>query len=83
MVTSDSPTLGHVLDRQRIEQLGNQPVPGVRQWGLDASLFKAVPVTERLVPRANPSSIGGDGILGTFTSGQGARELQLTLRVTW
>ena len=31
----------------------------------------------------NPNSIGGDGILKTQESGQPARELQLTLRLTW
>jgi hypothetical protein len=49
-----------------------QYFPGVRQWGLDASLFKAIPINERLVMRinadffnilnrpGNPNSIGGD-----------------------
>ncbi|MEK7407495.1 MAG: hypothetical protein AAB225_20650, partial [Acidobacteriota bacterium] len=72
-----------------------QYLPGVRQWGLDASLFKTIPITERMNVRfnadffnvlnmpGNPNSIGGDGILSTRTSGQGARELQLTLRVSW
>jgi len=31
----------------------------------------------------NPNSIGGDGVLSTFNSGQGARETQVTLRLTW
>lgn len=72
-----------------------QYLPGVRQWGLDASLFKTVPISERVRLRfnadffnvlnmpGNPNSIGGDGILSTRTSGQGARELQLTLRIDW
>ncbi|MEK7405598.1 MAG: hypothetical protein AAB225_10870 [Acidobacteriota bacterium] len=30
-----------------------------------------------------PGRAAPDGILGTRTSGQGARELQLTLRVSW
>ncbi len=68
---------------------------GVREWGLDASLFKMIPITERVQVRfnadffnvlnhpGNPNSIGGDGILKTQESGQPARELQLTLRLTW
>jgi hypothetical protein len=72
-----------------------QYFPGVRQWGLDASLFKTIPITERFMLRlnadffnvlnapGNPNSITGDGILSTVTSGQSARELQLTLRLSW
>jgi hypothetical protein len=72
-----------------------QYFPSVRSWGLDASLFKTVPITERVNLRfnadffnvlnnpGNPSGIGGDGLLSTFSSGQAARELQLTLRLTW
>ncbi|MEK7406452.1 MAG: hypothetical protein AAB225_15225, partial [Acidobacteriota bacterium] len=73
----------------------NQYLPGVRQWGLDASLFKAIPIRERVVLRlnadffnvlnmpGNPNSVSGAGILSTRESGQSARELQLTLRLTW
>ncbi|MEK7403493.1 MAG: hypothetical protein AAB225_00150, partial [Acidobacteriota bacterium] len=72
-----------------------QYLPGVRQWGLDASLFKTVPINERLRLRlnadffnvlnkpGNPNDIAGSGILNTRSSGQAARELQLTLRLTW
>jgi hypothetical protein len=73
----------------------NQFLPGIRQWGLDASLFKFVNLTERVVLRVNvdmfnvlnhpnnPNSIGGDGILSTRNSGSGARTTQLTLRLQW
>jgi hypothetical protein len=73
----------------------NQFLPGVLQWGLDASLFKRVAITERVFVRVNfdffnvlnrpnnPNSIGGDGVLQTRNSGSGARQLQFTLRVTW
>ena len=73
----------------------NQYVPGVRQWGLDASLFKNVRFGERLNVRlnadffnvlnapGNPNSIGGDGFLATRTSGNSARTLQLGARITW
>ncbi len=32
---------------------------------------------------ANPNSVGGDGILSKQSSGNSARELQLTLRLIW
>jgi len=72
-----------------------QYMRSVNTWGLDASLFKRIPITERVNLRFNadffnvlnrpgtPSGIGGNGILSTFTSGQSARELQLTLRLAW
>jgi hypothetical protein len=73
----------------------NQFLPGVRQWGMDASLFKFIRLRERVVLRFNidmfnvfnhpnnPNSIGGDGILLTRTSGSAARTTQLTLRLEW
>ncbi len=73
----------------------NQYLPGPRQWGMDASLFKFVNITERLVARVNidvfnvfnhpnnPNSIGSDGILATRNSGSAARTTQLTLRLQW
>ncbi len=71
-----------------------QYLPSVRQWNLDASLFKNVSFNERLNLRlgadffnvfnhpGNPSGIGG-GILQTRNSGSGARTLQLNARITW
>jgi hypothetical protein len=73
----------------------NQYLPGARQWGMDASLFKFVNLTEKVVLRFNidvfnvfnhpndPNSIGGDGLLSTRNSGSGARTTQLTLRLQW
>jgi hypothetical protein len=73
----------------------NQSLPGVRRWGMDASLFKSIPITESVRVRfnadffnvfnapGNPNSIGSDGILSTRTSGTGSRELQLSLRLMW
>jgi len=72
-----------------------QYMPGVRQWGVDASLFKSVAINETVRLRinadffnvlnvpGNPNSIGSDGILSTRASGQNSRELQLTLRLSW
>jgi len=53
----------------------NQYMPGIRQWVLDASLFKTITFRERLNIRfnadffnvlnhpGNPNSVGGDGVL--------------------
>jgi len=73
----------------------NQYMPGVRQWGLDASLFKNIPVGERFAVRfnadffnvlnapGNPNTIGENGFLNTRNSGNSPRTLQLTLRLSW
>jgi hypothetical protein len=75
--------------------LRNQFAPGVRQWNVDASLFKAIPFKERYMVRfnadffnvfnhpGNPNSIGSNGVLSTVSSGQAPRVLQLTLRLSW
>jgi hypothetical protein len=79
----------------RLPMWRNQRMPGVRQWGLDASLFKTIPIVERFNLRFNadffnvlnrpgtPNSIGSNGVLSTRNSAQSARELQLTLRLSW
>jgi hypothetical protein len=73
----------------------NQFVPGPRGWGLDGSLFKTVRITERVAARFNadffnvlnmpglsqPNS--GSGIISLQNSANEARQLQLTLRVSW
>ena len=73
----------------------NQRIPSVLQWGLDASIFKTVPISERVNIRfnadffnvlnhpGNPNSVGADGFLNTQSSGQSPRTLQLTLRLIW
>jgi len=69
--------------------------PGVRQWGVDASLYKSVRVRERMTVRFNadffnvfnhpnnPTGISGEGLLMTQNSGSAARVLQLSLRLSW
>jgi hypothetical protein len=78
-----------------LQPLRNQFLPSVRQWNLDASLFKAIPITERFQARlnvdffnvlnhpGNPNSVASTGILSTQSSGTSPRQLQLTLRLTW
>ncbi len=73
----------------------NQFLPGPRSWGLDASLFKNIRINERFTLRFNadffnvlnmpglsqPSSL--TGIVSLQNSAQDARQLQLTLRLSW
>ena len=68
---------------------------GVRQWGLDASLYKNIPIRERLAVRFNadffnlfnhpnnPTGVSSEGLLATQNSGSSARVMQLSLRLTW
>jgi hypothetical protein len=75
--------------------LRQQYIPSILQWGLDASIFKTIPITERFRARinadffnvlnhpGNPNSVGSTGILATRNSGNGPRTLQLTIRLTW
>jgi len=78
-----------------LDPLRQQYYPSTRQWGLDASAFKSVPITESMNVRftadffnvfnhpGNPSSVASTGFLSTRNSGSGARTLQLSLRLTW
>ncbi|MGH9719436.1 MAG: carboxypeptidase regulatory-like domain-containing protein [Bryobacteraceae bacterium] len=73
----------------------NQPVPGPWSQSLDASVFKNTRITERVSARFNadffnvlnmpglnqPDSTSG--ILSLRNSANSARQLQLTLRITW
>ena len=73
----------------------NQYLPSVRQWNLDASLVKNMPIRERVNMRfaadffnvfnhpGNPNSVGGDGFLNCRASGSTPRVLQLSLRLEW
>jgi hypothetical protein len=73
----------------------NQFIPGPRSWGLDASLFKNTRITERFVLRFNADFFNilnmpglgqpdaNSGILSLQNSANEARQLQLTMRLTW
>jgi hypothetical protein len=73
----------------------NQWVPGVLQWGQDASLFKVVSIRERYKLRinadffnvfnhpGNPNSVASDGMETTRSSGNSPRTLQLSLRLAF
>ena len=76
--------------------LRQQYLPGIWQWGLDASMFKNVSIKERLHFRlqadffnvlnhpGNPNSfIGATGILNVQSSGNGPRTIQLSGRLSW
>jgi hypothetical protein len=75
--------------------LRQQYLLGPRQWSLDASLYKNIPIRERLTVRFNadffnvlnhpnnPSNVSGEGLLLTQNSGSGARVTQLSLRLSW
>ncbi len=73
----------------------NQWVPGVRQWSQDASLFKVMPIKERVNLRfnadffnvfnhpGNVNSVTADGMQATRSSGNSPRTLQLSLRLSF
>jgi hypothetical protein len=78
-----------------LDPFRQQYFPSTRQWGFDASAFKTVSITERVTVRVNadffnvfnhpgnPTGVGNTGILSVRNSGSGARQMQLTLRLTW
>ena len=94
-VTLKNGTVQRTTYNDNLHPWRQQYLPGVRQWNLDASLFKSLPITERVRLRfnadffnvlnmpGNPNAIGSDGLLRTQTSGKAARELQLSLRLSW
>jgi len=74
----------------------NQYLSGLFNWGLNTSLFKVIPVNERVFFRLNidffnvlnmpgiPKTPDPDsGIIDASFSGNGARALQFALRLTW
>ena len=72
----------------------NQVVPGPWLTNLTASVYKLIPITERVSLRINLDAFnvlnqpglplpGGDGIISLRTSAQAARTMQYTARLTW
>ncbi len=78
-----------------LHPLINQYFLGPMQWNMAASLFKTVPISERMFLRVNvdflnnvfnmPGTLlpGNDGIILNRSSANAPRVLQLTMRVTW
>lgn len=76
--------------------LRNQYLPSIRQWSLDASIFKTIAIAEGFRLRfqadffnvlnhpGNPNSVSSEtGVLSVQSSGNSPRTLQLSLRLTW
>ena len=73
----------------------NQAVPGPWISSMNASLYKTIPITERVNLRFNldafnvfnqpglPMPNGSTGLIDLRSSGQGARVMQYSLRLTW
>ncbi len=79
-----------------LNPLRNQYIPGPWSWPtIDCSLFKVIPISERLFLRLNmdffnafnmpgtPNANANTGIVSLQTSANAPRELQWTLRLTW
>ncbi|MBM3793827.1 MAG: hypothetical protein FJW31_07115 [Acidobacteria bacterium] len=78
-----------------LHPLQNQFVLGPMLWNMQASLFKSIPITERVTLRANVDFLnnvfnmpgtnlpGGDGVITNRTSANSPRVLQLTMRLSW
>jgi hypothetical protein len=60
-----------------------QYMPNNRRWGLDASVLLNADFFNVLNHPAHTTSVGSNGIKDRKNSGQSAREVQLTLRLTW
>ncbi|MEK7406397.1 MAG: hypothetical protein AAB225_14950, partial [Acidobacteriota bacterium] len=88
-------TLQRVSMDNNLHPWRNQFRPGPWSFGLDASIFKAVRVTERVEIRFNadffnvlnnpgtPQPSSTSGIISLQNSANSPRELQLTLRLAW
>ncbi|MEP6716767.1 MAG: hypothetical protein ABJC09_14445, partial [Terriglobia bacterium] len=72
----------------------NQVMPGPWLTNLTASVYKLIPITERVSMRINLDAFNvlnhpglplpnGEGIISLRTSAQGARTMQYTMRLTW
>lgn len=82
-------------DNTNLHRWINQNLLGPWNWGLFASLFKVIPIGERVRVRFNadffsvlnnpgtPAPDGGRGLVSVRTSANSPRKLQLTLRLIW
>jgi hypothetical protein len=89
--------LQRVVYNDNLNPLRNQYFPGPREWNLDASLFKTIPIKERFNLRINldafnvlnhpgnayANAIGATGVFSTTGSWDSPRTLQITGRLTW
>ncbi len=79
-----------------LHPLQNQFVLGLMQWNMQASIFKSVPITEKITARFNidfldnvfnmPATTqpgGGDGVITNRFSANSPRVMQLTMRLSW
>jgi hypothetical protein len=93
MTLNDGSTVTATKDTN-LNPLRNQFVGGPWTFSLDASVFKNIPVTERVVVRFTADAFnvlnapglvqpGPDGIASKQTSANTPRQLQLSLRLTW
>lgn len=88
-------TLQRVALNDNLHPWRNQFRPGPWSFGMDASVFKTVRITERVLLRFNADFFGvlnnpgtpqpnnSTGIISMQNSANSPRELQLTLRLTW
>jgi hypothetical protein len=88
-------TVQRVTFNDNLHPWRNQFFKAPNQWGLDASLFKFVKLTEKVTMRFNvdmfnvlnhpndPIIVDPTGVLTTRNSGVSARVMQLTARLTW
>lgn len=87
-------TLQRIALNNNLHPWRNQFLAGPLSMGLDGSVFKAVRLREAAMLRFNADFFnvlnmpgtpqpGSEGIINMRNSAQGARQLQLTLRLTW
>ncbi|MFB3828128.1 MAG: carboxypeptidase regulatory-like domain-containing protein [Bryobacteraceae bacterium] len=93
-LTLKNGTVQRITYNDNLPAWRNQYIHGPGSWGLDASLFKQVAITERVHIRINADffnvlnrpgtpNAGGNGVLSMRSSALSPREVQLTGRVIW
>jgi len=88
-------TIQRTTFNDNLNPFRNQFFPSANQWGMDASLFKFIPLSEGVTLRINvdffnvlnhpnnPTSVAVTGVLSTRNSGTAARTTQFSLRLSW